>query len=80
MVLSWIENIEDGLVDCAVGARLRSSIGGEVAGDAQFGSPSRREMDDNQGDQEYYFPADDNKGEIAATHGAPSRGCRVVMP
>ncbi len=42
-VLSWIENIEDGLVDCAVGA---------PAGDAEFGSLSRREMDDNQGDQD----------------------------
>ncbi len=47
LVLLWIEKIEDRLVDCTVGGRLRGRIGGEVAGNAKFGSPSCREMDDN---------------------------------
>ena len=73
LVLSWVEKIENRLVDRAIGGRLRGGVGSEVAGDAQFASPRCRDVSHDQGDHDDR-PEHDDQGETAASPRHPAPG------
>jgi len=60
-----LQLVEDGGKDCPVIGCFGDRIGDEIAGDPDLGSPARRQMGDDEGDQ-HQRPQHDEKRKTAA--------------